>query len=101
MISSKSNFCFVKHSIRYDEQGDAIIKPPKYLANNAEYPFNLKDSGNKIYPGKVTTMGIADIGKSTEWVRARLEMQQSLNSPAKFSAQINIMVTEAQDQLRG
>lgn len=45
-------------------------------------------------------MGIVDIGKSTEWVRARLEMMQSLNSPAKFSAQINKMVTEAQDQLR-
>ena len=60
----------------------------------------MKDSGNKIYPGKVTTMGIVDIGKSTEWVRARLEMMQSLNSPAKFSAQINKMVTEAQDQLR-
>lgn len=36
---------------KYDEHGEAIEKKPKYLPKGAEYPFNLKESGNKLYPG--------------------------------------------------
>lgn len=81
---------------KYDEQGDAIENRPKYLGNNHKYPFDIPEAQGKIKPAMLKTLDAKDLGEDTEWVRAKLEMQRTLNNPAKHSQEVNNMITISQ-----
>lgn len=82
---------------KYDEEGDIIVKQPKNIGVAARYPFTLKAAERKTDIGCLKTLDVNHVGKETEWLRAKLEMAKSLQSPAKHSAEINAMITASRE----
>lgn len=82
---------------KYDEEGNIIIIKPRNVSNNQQYPFTLKAAEGKVDYGNVKTMKLTQVAEETEWVRAKLEMAKSLQSPAKHSREINQMITASRE----
>ena len=86
--------------IRYGEKGERLTQKPLYLGVTAKYPFTIDSAEVKIKPALAHTVDIGKVGMSTDWIRARLDMVRSLNSPANHSAHINQLITESEIQAR-
>jgi len=82
---------------KYDEDGEVIVSKPRNVSNNAAYPFNLQDAKGKVDYGQPKTLQLTQVAEETEWVRAKLEMAKSLQSPAKHSSEINQMITASRE----
>lgn len=85
---------------KYGEKGERLTQKPLYLGVTAKYPFTIDSAEVKIKPALAHTVDIGKVGMSTDWIRARLDMVRSLNSPANHSAHINQLITESEIQAR-
>lgn len=81
---------------KYDEKGQTVSNRPKNLGDTRHYPFTYNETNKNFEPNLLRTMNIEHVGEHSGWVKAKLDMQQSLSSPAKHSRYVNNQITEVE-----
>jgi len=85
---------------KYDEHGDALQTRPKYLGKQEKYPFDIPEASGKINPGMLKSIDASQIGRETDWVKCKLQMQAQINNPARHSQMVNEMITQTQKEIK-